>query len=64
MVDSGVSNPPYQVLQVYRTGDELGAKAKDLNFNQKMMFDVDITGKWLSLGDQVCFVLLQCGFVH
>ncbi|KAM6497609.1 hypothetical protein JOM56_005557 [Amanita muscaria] len=51
-VDSGVSNPPYQVFQVYRDINELEIKAKELNFNQKMKFDIDVTGRWLSLGDQ------------
>jgi len=48
-----VSHSPYQVFQVYRDIKELEMKVKELNFNQKMKFDIDVTGRWLSLGDQV-----------
>jgi hypothetical protein len=36
--------------------NEEASKAHDINHNQKMLFDIDITGRWLSVGDQVNFL--------
>ena len=52
-IDAGTSNPPYHIFQTYRDTDEEASKAYDINYNQKIFFDVDITGRWMSVGDQV-----------
>ncbi|PFH45021.1 hypothetical protein AMATHDRAFT_163735 [Amanita thiersii Skay4041] len=54
MSDSGESNPPYQVFQTSSGPSQQKAsiQAKETNYNQKLFFDVDVTGKWLSVGDQ------------
>jgi hypothetical protein len=59
-VNSGTSNSPYHIFQTYRDMNEEASKAHDINYNQKILFDIDITGRWLSVGDQVnfCFILL------
>ncbi|KAF8321893.1 WD40-repeat-containing domain protein [Amanita rubescens] len=51
-VNSGASNPPYHIFQTYHDMNEEASKAYDINYNQKMLFDIDITGRWLSVGDQ------------
>ncbi|KAK2462640.1 hypothetical protein APHAL10511_005373 [Amanita phalloides] len=51
-VESGTSNPPYRIFQTYQDMNEEAIRARDVSYNQKMLFDVDITGRWLSVGDQ------------
>lgn len=55
-VGSGTSNPPYHIFQTCRDTNE-ASKTNDINHNQKMFFDVDVRGRWMSVGDQVYLFL-------
>ncbi|KAF8623068.1 hypothetical protein AX15_006522 [Amanita polypyramis BW_CC] len=51
MADSGISDSPYHVFQSHHEGIN-GQAVREVNHNQKMIFDIDIAGRWLAVGGQ------------